>query len=209
MLGSKKVFVLRQGLYVAQVGLKLWTSGISVFTSPVLGYRLVQPHLAYGVLGSQSTTSYRLQALTMSLASQKCVCVYACGMCMCVTELQSQPQRIGRGRGERLMSVYIFEYVWRSEVSMSFSLSLLFSYWDRVQLNSELLFGSSCPQEFCLHLSSTRITDWLLYLLGFYMDARYLNSWSSQLRGKHFIHWPSPCPPKTFAKQLFYFLVSI
>lgn len=111
MLGSKKVFVLRQGLYVAQVGLKLWTSGISVFTSPVLGYRLVQPHLTYGVLGSQSTTSYRLQALTMSLASQKCVCVYACGMCMCVTELQSQPQRIGRGRSERLIDVCIHFWI--------------------------------------------------------------------------------------------------
>lgn len=111
MLGSKRVFVLRQGFYVAQVGLKLWTSGISVFTSPVLGYRLIQPHLAYGVLGSQSTTSYRLQALTMSLASQKCVCVYACVVCTCVCNWAAILAPKDRAREGREIDWYLYTFL--------------------------------------------------------------------------------------------------
>lgn len=155
MLGSEKVFVLRQGLYVAQVGLKLWTSGISVFTSPVLGYRLIQPHLAYGVLGSQSRTSYRLgQALTMSLASQKCVCLYACGMCTCVCNWAAISAPKDRAREGWEIDWYLYTFLNMCGDQWSACrlhlLSCFLTEW--VQLHPELLFGSSCPQEFCLHL---------------------------------------------------------
>lgn len=214
MLSKQKVFVLflRQGLYVAQVGLKLWTSYISVFTSPVLGYRLIQPHLSYGVLGSQSRTSYRLGQALYSLNyvpsfPEMCVCMRVVCVHVCVTELQSQPQRMGQE-----IDCYLYTFLNMCGDQRSACLPHLLSSFllrQSLQLHPKLLFGSFCLQEFCLYLSSTRITDWLRYLLGFYVGARYLNSRSSQLRGKTFYPLSITVSPKDVCKAAVLFFLTV
>lgn len=209
VLSSQKVFVLflRQGLYVAQVGLKLWTSYISVFTSPVLGYRLIQPHLAYGVLGSQSRTSYRLGQALYSLNyvpsfPEMCVCMRVVCVHVCVTELQSQPQRMGQE-----IDCYLYTFLNMCGDQRSACLPHLLSSFllrQSLQLHLELLFGSSCLQEFYLYLSSTRITDWLRYLLGFYVGVLGIwtpgpHSWGANILSTEHHHVPqrhlqSSCP---------------